>query len=405
MAFISVTVQLAATAFAQPQFENASFEAWNNVGQATEEPVDWSSLKTSDGGIIINSLVPQLCWRSTDAHSGNYSVNLRTVNSAAGTANGLLTNGRVHAELNISNSYMFTDQGDGQWNTQMGSRPDSLVGWYKSSPTGVDRANIGGLLHVDEGRLPAFGTEANWVAGVSWKGPFAPVGTWTRFSKEFTYINGTTPEWILMILTAGDSAGSQVGTQVWYDDLALIYNVHCEPSLNVVNVSASEDGLLDVGYSTGGQPVGPVTFTVELSDANGDFSSPVVIGSIVSSAAYGFISCAVPAGTPSGLGYAIRVVTDSPFYAPVGCALTVEVQTGITEDHAQPFRLRSAPDGLTIWSAVTGAYYDCFDAQGRLLASGALSQGSNNIGGQGEGLVLVRIANERHAFAARVFIP
>ncbi|MCB9183274.1 MAG: hypothetical protein H6591_05100 [Flavobacteriales bacterium] len=386
-----LAARLTATAYAQPQFENASFEAWNNVGQATEEPVDWSSLKTSDGGIIINSLVPQLCWRSTDAHSGSYSVNLRTVNSAAGTANGLLTNGRVHAELNISNSYMFTDQGDGQWNTPMGSRPDSLVGWYKSSPTGTDRANIGGLLHVDEGRLPAFGTEANWVAGVSWKGPFAQVGTWTRFSKEFTYINGNAPEWILMILTAGDSAGSQVGTQVWYDDLALIYNVHCMPAAQ----SVSPGGSFFVDYSTGGTPVNAVNFSVELSDANGDFSAPAVIGEITSTTATGSIACAIPAQTVAGNGYQVRVVGGSPYYAPVGCDLVVELGTGVDELSRTGVSMHMV-GGMVLVQASWPSAFEVLTSDGRLVRTGSLRPGANQIGIDAScGMVLLRIWNDR----------
>lgn len=386
-----VAAQLTATAYAQPQFENASFEAWSNVGQASEEPVDWSSLKTSDGGVIINSLVPQLCWRSTDAHSGSYSVNLRTVNSAAGTANGLLTNGRVHAELNISNSYMFTDQGNGQWNTPMGSRPDSLVGWFKSSPTGTDRANIGGLLHVDEGRLPAFGTEANWVAGVSWKGPFAPIGTWTRFSKEFTYINGNTPEWILMILTAGDSAGSEVGTQVWYDDLALIYNVHCIPGAQ--SVAPGESFFVE--YSTGGAPVNAVNFSVELSDASGDFSAPVVIGEITSTTATGSIACTIPAQTLAGTGYQVRVVGGSPYYAPVGCDLVVELGTGADELSHTGASMHMV-GGMVLVQASWPSAFEVLTSDGRLVQIGNLRPGSNQIGIDAScGMVLLRIWNDR----------
>ncbi|MFN3874515.1 MAG: hypothetical protein ACK4L7_01220, partial [Flavobacteriales bacterium] len=95
-------------ALAQPQLENPSFEAWDNAGQAKQEPRQWSSLKTSDGGDFINGLVPQLCWRSSDARSGQYSVNLRTQGSIIGPANGLLTNGRVHAGLSVADSYLFT---------------------------------------------------------------------------------------------------------------------------------------------------------------------------------------------------------------------------------------------------------------------------------------------------------
>lgn len=373
---------------------------WDNAGQATQEPQQWSSLKTSDGGAFINGLVPQLCWRSTDARTGQYSVNLRTVSSIAGTANGLLTNGRVHAELAIENSYMYTVQDNEQWRTAMTSRPDSLVGWFKATPQPGDRANIGALLHVDEGRLPAFGTEGNYVAGASWKAPFGNVGEWTRFSTPFQYLNTWQPEWILLILTAGDSAGSQVGTQVWYEDLALIYNISCAPSTEVVTAG----GAFDVGYTTGGIPIGPTTFNVELSDANGDFASAVVIGSTMGMLASGSIACSVPAGTAPGSGYRIRVVGDSPFYAPVGCSLQVEVGTGVTDPSPRATKVSWTANGLLIDSKDAGRY-ESFDAQGRAIASGSVQPGANAIEIGARGMVIVRVTGGAGSVVERVIVP
>lgn len=372
---------------AQPQLENPSFESWDNAGQATQEPQQWSSLKTSDGGAIINGLVPQLCWRSDDARTGQYSVNLRTVSSVVGAANGLLTNGRVHAELDVANSYMYTVQDNEQWRTAMTSRPDSIVGWFKATPQTGDRANVGALLHVDDGRLPAFGTEGNYVAGASWKAPLGSVGEWTRFSAPFQYLNDWQPEWILLILTAGDSAGSAVGTQVWYDDLALIYNLQCAPDAPSVAPGQS----FSVDYSSGGAPVGTVTFSVELSDWNGDFTAPVVLGSLASTSASGTIPCTLPMQTAAGTGYRIRVVGSSSSFAPVGCDLAVEVGTGLGQ-LSEVEALITARDGsLMITSMLAGAY-ECFGADGRLLKSGGLREGVNHLAVDGFiGMAIIRV--------------
>ncbi len=382
---------------AQPQLQNASFETWTNAGQASQEPTDWSSLKTSDGGAILNGLVPQLCWRSDDAHTGSYSVNLRTVSSVAGDANGLLTNGRVHAEFDIANSYMFTDQGDSQWNTPMGgSRPDSLVGWYKAAPQTGDRSNIGALLHVDEGRLPAFGTEANWVGGASWKAPSAQVGQWTRFSTPFQYSSGAAPEWVLLILTAGDSAGSQVGTQVWFDDLALIYELLPQPEVDVVQLNGSDPFALDVAYSTGGIPVMSTTFTVELSDASGSFAVPQVLGSLVSDQSTGTIACSLPGGIPAG-EYLLRVTAPSPYYAPVAVPITIVGATSTSDMAASAsYRCWSVPGHVAIdvpAGASELATYELFDVQGRSLSAGSLRSGAVVLVPHPveQGLVLVRI--------------
>lgn len=53
------------------------------------------------------------------------------------------------------------------------------------------------------------------------------------------------------------------------------------------------------------------TFTAQLSDATGNFSNPVNIGSISADSA-GSISCRIPYSTPAGSGYRIRVVSSAP---------------------------------------------------------------------------------------------
>lgn len=392
----------AMTGLAQAQLENASFEAWDNAGQATQEPQQWSSIKTSDGGAFLNSLVPQLCWRSTDARTGQFSVNLRTVNSAVGAANGLLTNGRVHAELDVANSYMYTVQDNEQWRTAMTSRPDSLVGWFKAAPQTGDRANVGALLHVNDGRLPAFGTQGNYVAGASWKAPFGAVGQWTRFSAPFQYLNDWQPQWILLILTAGDSAGSQIGTQVWYDDLALIYNLQCAPSAPLAVLDGSGPASLSVSYSTGGAPTAPRTFTAQLSDAEGSFANALAIGSVVSSASSGTIACSIPEGLSPGSGYRMRVVADSPFYAPVGCPLAIEVQTSVGAREPGGAWMEWRDDRLVV-EALRAGLLECFASDGRLLLRADIREGRNAFSiGEQEGVLLVRITDAFGASARRL---
>ncbi len=54
------------------------------------------------------------------------------------------------------------------------------------------------------------------------------------------------------------------------------------------------------------------TYTVQLSDAAGSFSSPTNIGSLVSNANSGSINFTIPAGVPTGSGYLIRIISNSP---------------------------------------------------------------------------------------------
>ncbi|WP_345080301.1 SBBP repeat-containing protein [Nemorincola caseinilytica] len=55
------------------------------------------------------------------------------------------------------------------------------------------------------------------------------------------------------------------------------------------------------------------TFTAQLSNAAGSFAAPVNIGTAVSSTS-GNITCTIPAGTPAGTGYRIRITGTAPAY-------------------------------------------------------------------------------------------
>lgn len=81
-------------------------------------------------------------------------------------------------------------------------------------------------------------------------------------------------------------------------------------------------GSVSVPYTLTGSVNAGNTFTAELSDANGSFTSPVAIGT-VSSTASGTIAATIPSGTPAGSGYRIRVNSSNP--AIVGVANSVNL--------------------------------------------------------------------------------
>ncbi len=403
LATLVISASISSLSFAQPQLLNAGFETWGGLGTGTEEPDEWSSIKTSDGGTVVNNFAPQVCWRSDDGHTGSFSLNVRTVTSLIGAANGIVTCGRVHAELDPANGRVFTEATDPQWNQLLTSRPDSLVGWYKTTVMPGDHPTVDAIVHTGAGSIPENGTIGNWVGAASWDAPSATVGEWTRFSVPFNYFSAGAPEYLLMVMTSGDSLISQIGTQSWYDDIALIYNVACTPSTGVVVVSELVAGDFDVSYSTGGIPEGPTTFTVELSDVNGDFTSPVTIGSVVSASATGIIPCSITAGTLAGAGYAIRIITDSPFYAPVGCAVQIELETGIAHGSRPASSIRWTANGLLIDSKDAGRY-ECFDVQGRAVANGSLLQGVNTVALDTRGMILVRVMSGAGSWMERVVV-
>lgn len=401
---------LAPLLWAQPQLENAGFEEWNSVGTATEEPLEWSSVKTSDGGSLINSFAPQLCWRDPVAHTGSFSANLRTVTSIAGPAAGLLTNGRVHAELTVANSYVFSDLGNSDWNTVCGSRPDSLIGWFKATPQPGDHAKITALLHVGQGKLPMFDTYPNWVGTATWVGPLVDQPEWTRFSVPFVYIDGRQPEHVLLAMSCGDSTNSIVGTQAWFDDMGLIYNVNASPDEPIAYVSAGSGYDLNVLYTTSGEPVAATDFTVELSDVNGDFSLATVIGTMNSTSDTASIPCTIPAGTIPGADYRIRVVTPSPFYAPVPTGIVVELSTEVEVIGSSEILVRAEKNAVLVdlgSTSLENPSYQLMDTRGALVATGKLNgQGLDRIpAGGAQGVMILRIMHSKGVVVDRVFVP
>ena len=95
-----------------------------------------------------------------------------------------------------------------------------------------------------------------------------------------------------------------------------------------VTVDDDATVTVDFTYSPGINFTG-ATFTAELSDATGGFTTPVIIGSIPSNASgTQSISATIPAGTLTGTGYRIRVVSDSPAITGTDNLSDLEINLG-----------------------------------------------------------------------------
>lgn len=211
------------------QLENANFESWENVGSPTVEPIDWSSLKTADA---LASTAPTVVSRDVGRNGTGYSVKLETKSVLGIAANGILTNGRVHADFNPANGYVFTDPNNASWNTAFAFRPDSLVGWYKYAPQNNDKGKFEVVLHTNEGKLPGMNS-ANVIGAAKFNATQA-TSTWKRFSVPFQYATSGNPSYALAVATSGDSTISQNGSIIWFDDVELVYN---ESSANTLEIN------------------------------------------------------------------------------------------------------------------------------------------------------------------------
>jgi len=219
---ILINLALVFSLNAQTQPENASFENWEDVGLTVQEPVDWSSIKTSDN-TVTNPLAPVVWGQSTEAHTGSFSLHLFNVETIGSiVAAGTVTNGRVHADFNPDLAYVFTDIADPKWNTPCTDKPDSIVVWIKYFPEQNDVGTIRAVLHKGAAQAPDL-NETNWIALAE----FDYNGTgdvWTRFSAPFSYINNDNPEYILINMYSGNGTTPVKGSYAYVDDVALIYN-------------------------------------------------------------------------------------------------------------------------------------------------------------------------------------
>jgi len=222
------------------QIQNPGFEDWENAGTVADEPVDWSSIKTSDGS--FNQLAPLVWAKSNTAHSGNYSVQLTNTVAFSIVANGIVTNGRVHADIVVSNSFIYTDPADERWHTVITGRPEKFALWAKYTPQGNDTAQIKVLLHKGAGSLPPKPENNANRIGYAQVNIFAKFDTWTRFEVPFTYSSEENPEYILIVASSGASSTPVAGSVALLDDLELVYNT------TGINKAVAEQNLI---YSSG----------------------------------------------------------------------------------------------------------------------------------------------------------
>ena len=226
----------------QPQ--NPGFENWEiaDPDNDIEEPVHWSSIKTSDAGSTINGFAPVVWEKSDDAHTGNHSIELTNVQSLL-LASGTITNGRIHASLIQGASNSYTDPNDAQWHTPLTTRPDSLAVWIKYFPQGNDTAQVKAVLHVGEGTLPSTPeNEGNWV-GYAQINVWETVSEWTRVVVPFTYYNQNNPEYVLFVLTSGAGLQPVEGSVALFDDLQLVYESNGLNDLNTDNSLVYTHGM------------------------------------------------------------------------------------------------------------------------------------------------------------------
>lgn len=304
---------------AQLTIANGGFENWVNIGGSDEEPTGWNSNKTGTGNAATG---PQTAFReSSNPHGGTYSARVKSGSVFGIVVNGSLTTGRVEApSFNKNEGFIRTLPSDPNFNMPFSGRPDSLVFWLRYTPGGSDRVRLEARLHVGTAYAPEAPVNGNHpdssqniIARATFLSDNAALSNWTRFSLPFVYVDGRTPQFILITSTPShDQAGGNSNSTMWLDDISVIYN----PVLGSVNTgtfyaSANDGANINIpvtaviNYNFGN------VFTAQLSDASGSFINPTNIGTL-NSVGSGIINATIPAGTLTGSGYRVRVVASNP---------------------------------------------------------------------------------------------
>jgi len=210
---------------AQYQFINPGFEEWEEIGFGPNilEPVEWSSIKSTDDS-DLNNAAPVVWEKSDDAHTGNHSIHLFTLSIFGLKVPGTITNGRIHSSMNPDSGYTYTDPDNAEWHTHLLAKPDSLVGWYKAKPEPGDYAKVKIVMHdgfiaVSENQDTSayIGSGTMFLSG-------EPVNEWKRFSVPINYYKTEKPEFTLITISSSKGTEATPGTELWVDDLKLIYN-------------------------------------------------------------------------------------------------------------------------------------------------------------------------------------
>ncbi len=185
---------------------NAGFENWTHVTSSAsyDDANSWNDLNSTTAGLGAVT-----CYKATaagDFHSGAAALKLVTKSVFGTIANGICTTGAINTSTqSLSGGIAFT------------MRPDSIVGWYKSTPAGADHGFVQLLLTGT--------SDTDTIGYVKFNTPAAAVNVYTRFSAAMVYKSTnpvTNSQWL--VSSSLGHTGQVVNSTIFVDDLDLIFN-------------------------------------------------------------------------------------------------------------------------------------------------------------------------------------
>jgi hypothetical protein len=237
---------------AQNAIPNPGFENWTSQG-SYDNCTGWGTIDASIStfcscaGTAVKTAV------TGEFHSGTLAMKLKTLSVFGQTAPGIAATGTINTS---------TQAVDGGVSYNL--RPDSIVGWYRYTPSGTDTGSVEITL-------------SKWNTGTNKRDVVAhakftqntSVASYARFAQALTYSLSSAPDTMVVILLSSSTTAAQVNSTMWVDDLDLIFNSttniatnHLANSLTSVYPNPSKGSFVIETSSTEKQ-------TMQLFDVNG----------------------------------------------------------------------------------------------------------------------------------------
>jgi hypothetical protein len=187
-----------------------------------------------------------------------------------------------------------------------------------------------------------------WQVGPTITGPFTsiPGATALTFSPTFN----TPGTYFVNLVSTFAACGTKDS-----DNEAQVNVTSSAATFAASPVCATAAAPLDVTFTATGTYTASNTFTVQLSNASGSFAAPVTIGSVTNSLNTAqTVTTTIPAGTPTGAGYLIRVVSSGPAAnTATSAALTIVSNPVVNIIPAAAQNIAPGANGTTIMAAET----------------------------------------------------
>ncbi|MBL0343607.1 MAG: hypothetical protein IPP71_23780 [Bacteroidetes bacterium] len=176
--------------------------------------------------------------------------------------------------------------------------------------------------------------------------------------------------------------GIEIITDIFFYDLPRSLNV-APPLANVVCPGASvQIPYTATGAFNPGAIFSPANiFRAQLSDATGSFATPVNIGSVTSTVS-GVINATIPANTPIGTGYRIRVIATNPAFTGNDNGFDISIGVGPSATATASGVTEFCAGGSVVLSAATDpAYTYQWLLNGTTISGATLSDFTALVGG------------------------